>query len=151
MVVNAPSFVSRVLVIDDDVSVGAAVRIMLDREGCEAVHVTDAEAGIKAFEASRFDLVIVDIFMPAMSGLETIAKFRIRAPKLPIIAMSGFRFRASADPSLDFFTMAINLGAASCVHKPFTPRQLMTVVNASLGLGLSDDRRAGNQAVGKDH
>jgi DNA-binding response OmpR family regulator len=143
--------VSRVLVIDDDASVGAAVKRMLDREGCEAVHVADAEAGIEAFEASSFDLVIVDIFMPAMSGLETIAKFRIRAPTLPIVAMSGFRFRASADPSLDFFTIAIKLGASRCLHKPFTPLQLMAVVNASLGLGLSGDRRAGNQVVGKDH
>jgi DNA-binding response OmpR family regulator len=141
--------VSRVLVIDDDASVGAAVRMMLDREGCEAVHVTDADTGIKAFEASSFDLVIVDIFMPAVNGLKTIAEFRTRAPALPIVAMSGFRFRDSMDPDLDFFEMAIKLGATGCLHKPFTPRQLITVVNASLGLGLPGDRPAENQELGQ--
>jgi DNA-binding response OmpR family regulator len=67
--------VSKILVIDADASVGAAIRMILDREGCEAVHVPDADTGLKAFEASSFDLVIVDIFMPGMNGLKTFADF----------------------------------------------------------------------------
>jgi Response regulator receiver domain len=72
-IVNTPSVVSRILVVDDDASVGAAVRMILDRGGCEAVHVTDADTAIRAFEASRFDLVMVDIFMPTVNGLKAIA------------------------------------------------------------------------------
>jgi DNA-binding response OmpR family regulator len=141
--------VSRILVIDDDASVGTAVRMMLDRDGCEAVHATDADTGIKAFEASSFDLVIVDIFMPGMNGLKTIAELRKKVPTAPIVAMSGFRFRNSMDPGLDFFDMAIKLGATGCLHKPFTPRQLIAVVNASLGLGLPGDGPERNREIGQ--
>jgi DNA-binding response OmpR family regulator len=148
-IVNTPSVVSRILVVDDDASVGAAVRMILDREGCKAVHVTDADTGIRAFEASRFDLVMVDIFMPTVNGLKAIAEFRTRSPALPIVAMSGFRFRESMDPDLDFFKMAIKLGATGCLRKPFTPRQLMTVINASLGFGGPGERPAANQELGQ--
>jgi DNA-binding response OmpR family regulator len=123
---------TRVLVIEDDLSVGAAIQMMLDREGCEAVHATDAHVGKKAFESSSFDLVIVDIFMPGISGLKTIAGFRQRAPTVPILAMSGFRFRDLMDPSLDFLRLAAEAGAAACLRKPFTPRELMAAVYASL-------------------
>ena len=122
----------RVLVIEDDLSVGAAIQMILDREGCYAVHAADAHIGKKAFESSSFDLVIVDIFMPGISGLKTIAGFRQRAPTVPILAMSGFRFRDLMDPSLDFLRLAAEAGAAACLRKPFTPRELMSAVNASL-------------------
>lgn len=122
----------RILVIDDDPSVGAAIRMMLDREGCDTVHASDADAGVRVFEASRFDLVIVDIFMPGVDGLKTIAGFRQRAPMVPILAMSGFRFRDSLHRGLDFLGMAAEAGAAVSLRKPFTRQQLMAAVNASL-------------------
>jgi DNA-binding response OmpR family regulator len=127
----------RVLVIDDDASVGGAIQMMLDREGCDTVHAPDAYAGIRAFESSSFDLVIVDLFMPGMNGLEIIAEFRQRAPSLPILAMSGFRFRDSMDPALDFLGMAASAGATICLRKPFSQQQLMAAVHASRNPGFS--------------
>lgn len=132
---------TRVLVIEDDPSVGAAIQMMLDREGCSTVHAPDADMGVKAFESSSFDLVIVDIFMPGMSGLETITELRNRAPAVPILAMSGFRFRGSMDPGLDFLGMAAEAGATDCLRKPFTPEQLTAAVRASL-----EPARSGVQA-----
>jgi DNA-binding response OmpR family regulator len=123
---------TRVLVIEDDPSVGAAIQMMLDREGCDTVHTPDADMGIKAFESSSFDLVIVDIFLPGANGLEIIAEFRNRAPAVPILAMSGFRFRGSMDPGLDFLGMAAGAGATGCLRKPFTPEQLTAAIRASL-------------------
>src|ERR1700719_1016295 len=114
---------TRVLVIDDDRSVGAAIQTMLDRRGCDTVHATDAYAGIDAFDSSKFEIVIIDIFMPGMKGLETITGFRQRAPTVPIIAMSGFRFRDTMGPDLDFLAMAGRLGATACLRKPFAPQQ----------------------------
>jgi DNA-binding response OmpR family regulator len=122
----------RVLVIEDDLSVGAAILMMLDRAGCQAVHAADASIGKEAFESSSFDLVIVDIFIPGIDGLTTISGFRQRAPKVPILAMSGFRFRDSMNPGLDFLGMAAEAGATACLRKPFAPRQLMAAVYASL-------------------
>jgi DNA-binding response OmpR family regulator len=123
---------TRVLVIEDDLSVGAAIQMLLDREGCHVVHATDAAIGNKTFESSNFDLAIVDIFIPGINGLKIIAGFRQRAPTVPILAMSGFRFRDSMKPGLDFLGMATEAGATACLRKPFVPRQLMAAVYASL-------------------
>jgi DNA-binding response OmpR family regulator len=106
--------------------------MMLDREGYGTMIALEADAGTKAFESIRFDLAIVDIFLPGMSGLATIAEFHQRAPAIPILAISGFRFRDSLDPSLDFLALATQAGAAVCLRKPFAPRQLITAVCDSL-------------------
>src|SRR5476651_2538217 len=100
----------RVLVIEDDALVGAAIQMISNREGCQTMHARDADAGIEAFESSSFDLVIVDIFIPGVNGLKTIAGLCSRAPAIPILAISGFRFRAPMDPRLDFLSMAASVG-----------------------------------------
>jgi DNA-binding response OmpR family regulator len=123
---------AQALIIDDDAAVGGAVRLTLTRHGIEAVHVLDGYAGIQAFETASFDLVIVDLFMPKMSGIEIIRRFRGLAPTLPMLAMSGFRFREPMDPGLDFLGMAGKVGAAAVLSKPFTPSQLMIAVEAIL-------------------
>jgi DNA-binding response OmpR family regulator len=121
-----------VLVVEDDPSIGEVIRMTLDREGCATVHVSDAGAGIKAFESSDFNLVIVDIFLSDTSGLKLIAELRLRGLAVPIIAMSGFIFRHSMDPVLDYFAMATKAGATICLRKPFAPRQLLAAVHSSL-------------------
>jgi DNA-binding response OmpR family regulator len=123
---------TRILIVEDDAAVGTAIRMMLSREGCDAVHAEDAESGMRAFVSSQFDLAIVDIFLGNASGLRTIAEFRQRAPTVPVLAISGFRFRGSMDPVLDYLAMAIQAGAAACLRKPFVARQLMAAVQASL-------------------
>lgn len=122
----------RVLIVEDDPSVGAAIGMILGHEGCETVHALDAAAGMRAFEASTFDLIIVDIFLPEIDGLRAIANFRQRAPSIPILAISGFRFREPVGQDMDFLVMAAEAGAAVCLRKPFARRQLMAAVHASL-------------------
>jgi DNA-binding response OmpR family regulator len=140
----------RVLIIEDDPSVGAAIQMMLDREGCDTVHAPDAGTGIRVFESSGFNLVIVDIFMPGMDGLKTIAEFRNRAPAVPVLAISGFRFRDSMDPGLDYLGLAAEAGAAGCLRKPFTSEQLMAAVRASLDSSPSGIRSVITESRNKD-
>lgn len=140
----------RVLIIEDDPSVGAAIQMMLDREGCDTVHAPDADMGMQAFESSSFDLVIVDIFMPGINGLKTIAEFRNRAPAVPVLAISGFRFRDSMDPGLDYLGLAAEAGATGCLRKPFTSEQLMAAVRASLDSPPSGIRSVKTEFRNKD-
>jgi DNA-binding response OmpR family regulator len=123
---------TRILVVEDDLSVGAAIVMTLAHEGCDTVHAPDACTGMSAFEASHFDLAIIDVFLPDINGLETIAEFRRRAPAMPILAISGFMFRDSMDPALDYLALAAKAGAAACLRKPFAYRQLIAAVHASL-------------------
>jgi CheY-like chemotaxis protein len=99
----------RILVIDDDFSVGMAIQTLLRHQGCDVVLAQTGQTGIQALESSSFDAVIVDLFMPGMDGLETIAGIRQRAPMVPVVAMSGFK---SCDSTgADFLDMAAKLGA----------------------------------------
>src|ERR1700738_2433057 len=83
---------TRILVIDDDACVGTAIQAILSRHQCETVLASRAHAGIHTFRASEFDMVMIDLFMPGMNGLDTISRIR-SVSAVPIIAMSGFRLR----------------------------------------------------------
>jgi CheY-like chemotaxis protein len=122
----------RVLVIDDDESVRGAIEALLQPENCEIVLAENAREGAEQFGADKFDIVMVDIFMPGMNGLETIKDFRRLAPDMPIVAMSGFRFRNSGLPMPDFLKIAADLGATHCLSKPFRPQQLFAAIEACM-------------------
>ena len=123
---------TRVLVVDDDPMVCTAIEIYLERYGFEVTIADGGETGLRALEDSSFDLMIVDIFMPHMRGFESIRIFHERAPAIPLVAMSGYAFANLDSPAPDFLRMALELGAARCLRKPFTPAALLTVINECL-------------------
>jgi CheY-like chemotaxis protein len=128
---------ARVLVIDDDPPVRAAITVVLEAGGFEVVAVEGGRAGQRAVETARFDATIVDVFMPEMDGLETIKALRQRCPEMPIIAMSGamslFDYQDMSEPPPDYLSMATMLGAVAAVPKPFQPRELLRAVRESIG------------------
>jgi DNA-binding NtrC family response regulator len=128
----------RVLVIDDDANIGAAIQAILASENFETKLAFRAHSGIHALELSDFDIVVVDIFMPGMDGLDTIERIKQQAPNIPIVAMTGFRFRAS----MDFLGQAMQRGATSSVRKPFTPQQFINAINTSLTKSRAANRTA---------
>jgi CheY-like chemotaxis protein len=102
----------RVLVVDDDKAIRSVIKTVLELEGFDVVVAEDGRRGIAAIQSHNFDVVIVDIFMPGMDGLETIRVFNRHAPSVPVIAISGFLFRDPSIPAPDFLSMATKLGAA---------------------------------------
>jgi len=127
----------RVLVVDDDPLVCTAIENYLERHNFLVTIADGGESGLRALEGNAFDLMIVDIFMPHMRGFESIRIFHERAPTLPLIAMSGYAFANLDAPAPDFLRMALDLGAARCLRKPFTPMALLTVINECLAEGRS--------------
>ena len=123
---------TRVLVVDDDPMVCMAIEIYLERHGFEVTIADGGEAGLRALEDASFDLMIVDIFMPHMRGFESIRIFHERAPAIPLVAMSGYAFANLDSPAPDFLRMALELGAARCLRKPFTPAALLTIIDECL-------------------
>jgi DNA-binding response OmpR family regulator len=122
----------RVLVVDDDPMVSMAIEVCLQRQGMEVTIADGGEAGMRELAACEFDVMIVDIFMPHMRGFESIRMFHERAPKIPLIAMSGYAFASADTSSPDFLRMTLELGAACCLRKPFTPKALLAAVNDCL-------------------
>lgn len=130
---------TRILVVDDDKAVRTAIKTILEHNGFDVVVVEDGRAGVAAVQDKPFDVIIVDIFMPGMDGLETIRLFHNHAPEVPVIAISGFMFRDSAKPAPNFLSMATKLGAAYSLAKPFRPKDLLRAVEYCL---TGDDEQA---------
>jgi CheY-like chemotaxis protein len=122
----------RVLLVDDDPLVRAGVRAWLERVGHEVVTADCGVTGLNALQHGGFDLMIVDIFMPHMRGFESVRVFHQAAPLIPLIAISGYVFAEKRSPAPDFLAMALELGAARCLRKPFTPSTLLAVIDACL-------------------
>lgn len=119
---------ARILVVDDDTAVRSAIKMVLEHEGHEVVVAGDGRAGVAEAQAGGFDVVICDIFMPGMDGIETIHAFHQLDPRMPVIAMSGFTFRDGHAPAPDYLSLSTKLGAAYSLRKPFRPQELIKAV-----------------------
>ena len=117
----------RILVVDDERPLREALAALLRQEGYRVVVAESGHVAVEAIEAFTFDLIIVDIFMPGMNGLETIRIFRKSAPAVPIIAMSGYA-SGSGFVDNDFFQTAMEFGATCCMRKPFVREQLLDAI-----------------------
>jgi CheY-like chemotaxis protein len=122
----------RILVVDDDAMVCAAIEVCLQHHGFEVTVADGGDAGLGALEASTFEVMLVDIFMPHLRGFESIRIFHERAPAIPLVAMSGYAFADTTSPSPDFLSMALEAGATRCLRKPFTPDTLLAVIQECL-------------------
>ena len=119
---------SRILVVDDDVAARGAIRLVLEQDGHEVIVASDGRAGLNAAKQEGFDLVICDIFMPGMDGIESIHAFHRIDPHTPVIVMSGFLFRGGQSPAPDYLSLSTKLGAARSLRKPVRPQELLQAV-----------------------
>jgi CheY-like chemotaxis protein len=121
-----------ILIIDDDEAVRRSVQIILNANGHQVFCVADGKTGISAARESQFDVVIVDLFMSGMNGLETMKAIRSANPHVPIIAVSGFMFGGSCPEMPDFEAMVTEVGATSTLYKPFRPNDLLQRIRDSI-------------------
>jgi DNA-binding response OmpR family regulator len=120
---------ARILVIDDDEFVRSFVVRALERDGHEVKTAPEGEAGLELQRSASFDLLITDILMPGMEGIELIVALREESPGTPILAISGGGgVTGSSGPLRD----AQLLGADASLAKPFEVEALQRVVNALL-------------------
>jgi len=112
---------ARILVVDDDQSVRAVAKTVLELNGHEAVIAGNGRVGLRKVEDENYDLVIVDIFMPGMDGLEAIRLLSQLKPGLPVIVISGLTFRSNSGSPPDFLSMATKLGATCSLQAVSIP------------------------------
>jgi DNA-binding NtrC family response regulator len=116
---------AHILIADDDDAVQQILKIMLQRSGHHVVGASDGQRALQIFHEGEFDLLIVDIFMPGMDGLETMKHVHRHRPGIPIIVISGHAFPPHSAESPDFLSMATELGAACSLQKPFKSAVLL--------------------------
>ncbi|PDT83987.1 two-component system response regulator [Bradyrhizobium sp. Y36] len=138
---------ANILIVDDDPAVQITIRLILERAGHHVTVAGDGRKGLALFEAARFELLFLDIFMPGMDGLETMRHIRALAPAIPIIVISGQSITPDAYAEPDFLKMATKLGAVASLQKPFRPGALLAAVEGCLKAGEPEgsDVRSGHR------
>jgi CheY-like chemotaxis protein len=114
--------------------VRSTLGILLRAQGFEVVLAHDGRDGMEAAETSAFDLAFIDILMPGIGGLEAVRALSQLTPRIPIVAMSGRMLDQSSAHRDEFRIRATKLGAAHCLPKPFTAKDVKAAVRACLGV-----------------
>jgi CheY-like chemotaxis protein len=115
----------QVLLIDDDVGVRKVLSRMLQRADHQVIEASNGLEGIARLRTSSVDLVLTDIMMPAMNGIEFIKMARQLCPSLKVIAMSG----GGRISNTDHLREAGEFGAIATLRKPFTSSDLQTLLD----------------------
>jgi two-component system NtrC family response regulator len=125
-----------VLVIDDDESLRRVMEYHLREEGYRVVTSADGRAGLEQFQAGPVDLVIADIRMPEMDGMELLARVKAMQPDMPVVILT-------AHGTIDSAVEAMKLGATDYLTKPFSRDALKAAVRKALEVGAlrAENRR----------
>ena len=119
---------ARILIIEDDAGVRSGLRRTLERLGHVVDEAPHGAAGVAAFDRAAHDLVITDINMPEMDGIEVILTLVREAPNVPVIAMSA----GGRVPKELLLENADLLGAVDTLPKPFTLEELRAALDRVL-------------------
>lgn len=121
---------ARILVIDDDPMARDIVVEILSRKGHQAVAACNGRQGLEQFHNADFDLVITDIIMPDVEGIETIIQLRKDKPDVKIIAISG----GGKISAYSHLSLAEKFGVKKTLAKPFSKADLLTAVDELLAI-----------------
>lgn len=123
-----------ILVIDDDDSLRDTISVMLEQEGFRAVLAADGKAGYEKAVTLKPDLVLVDLRLPGMSGIEICKQLRAAQSAPPIIVLSAIGEEIDK-------VLLLEIGADDYVVKPFGTRELMARIRAVLRRAAPDGRK----------
>jgi len=119
---------ANILVIDDEAGIRSAVRDILEDEGHKVVLAEDAVVGLGLMDDAAPDLVVLDVWLPRMGGLDALAEIKRRRPELEVLVVSGHG-------TIDMAVRALKLGAFDFIEKPLSIDRLLTAAKNALELG----------------
>lgn len=116
---------ARILVCDDQEMMRDSLAGLLAREGHEVVAATEGAIAISKLEGGRFDLLITDLKMPKMTGIELLQEVKKSRPEMPVVLMTAF---ATVQTAVE----AMKLGAYDYIQKPFDGEEIKLLVERTL-------------------
>jgi len=132
---NGEEVSGRILLVDDEQSVQTLLTYPLRKDGYEVVSAADGREALDRFAEQRFDLVVLDIMMPKLDGIEVCRRLRARS-QVPIIMLTA------KDDEIDK-VLGLEMGADDYITKPFSVREFRSRVRAAL---RRSDMRGGRTA-----
>jgi len=124
------------LLIDDEQSLVENLTVLLKREGFDVISELTGAGGLQRFRDEEPDIVLSDVRMPKVSGIDVLEEIRRASPETPVVLMT-------AQASLQSAIQAVNLGATHYVQKPFKNDEMIAVLNRSLDWGRLKVENAG--------
>lgn len=115
----------RVLVVDDDPTIRDVLRVMLGFEGCQVVAAPDGESALAMSAAIRPDVVILDVTMPGINGIEVCRQLK-SSPHPPRVVMLTARDRPEDE------RLGLDAGADAYLRKPFSPLEVLEMVGVHI-------------------
>lgn len=120
---NQPAI--RILVVDDESAIRRALRPPLLELGFQVAEASRGEEALQLLRAAAYDVVLLDVNMPGIGGIETLRRIRAFAPRLPILMLT---VRDQEEDKVE----ALELGADDYVTKPFSTRELIARIRAAV-------------------
>lgn len=125
---------SNILVVDDEHSIRVTVKAFLEAEGHHVQTAEEAEPAIAILQSNPVDVVLTDIILPRVSGVDLLRRIRETSPHTQVIMMTG-------EPTLETASESLRLGAMDYLQKPVSKNEILKVVRNALRVKhLSDDR-----------
>ena len=118
-------FQPRVLVVDDEVRIQKVCRRLLTEEGCDVEVAENGIKGLKMIEEKHFDIILLDLMMPGMSGLDVLTNVKSHHPDTVVIVITGY---ATLEHSIE----TMKKGAFDFLSKPFSPQELRIVISKAI-------------------
>jgi DNA-binding response OmpR family regulator len=113
----------KILVVEDDKTVGQYVKRGLEEARCQVELVADGREGLQLASSGQFDLLVLDLRLPGLTGQEVLRTLRDRGVTVPVLVLT-------AQDSVDFKVQALRMGADDYVTKPFALEELLARVEA---------------------
>ena len=117
--------VGRILVVDDEPIIREVLQEILTREGHALTMAPDAESGLKALQEGEYDLVLLDLMLPGMGGLETLKEIRELDPDLVVVMVTAYG-------SVETAVQAMRMGAHDYLTKPFKNEDVLRTLRHGL-------------------
>jgi len=116
----------RIMLVDDDDSVREALTEILSRRGWLVEDFSNAESAITALKRENYGVILADVNMPGLSGMDFLHLARESAPDVPVVMITGY-------PSIDLAVESIKFGAVDFLQKPFKAEELEIVIRKAAG------------------
>ena len=136
---------AKILIVEDEAKMRRLLELSLGDDGFETISAPDAETGLKLLASEAADLVITDLKLPGMSGLELLQSVKQQNASVPVVVMTAFG-------SVETAVEAMKAGASDYVLKPFSLSEMRMVVHKELDVSrLREENRSLREALGQKY
>ena len=114
-----------ILLLEDEPNVAKGLKMVMDEQGYDVDLATTGQGALDSFWAGRFDLLIADLRLPDIDGMEVVERVKEKRPETPVVVITGY-------PSVSSAIKALKAGVTDYLRKPFTEEEFISAVDGAL-------------------